>query len=167
MKTKILAIIVLLLISCSNTTPKEKFPAEALADKVLALDGTSITFGEVLEKYKGKTVVIDIWASWCGDCLKGLPKVKLLQQQVKDKDVVFLFLSLDRTQKAWKNAINTRSITGEHYYVPSGWKGAIGNAVDLDWIPRYMVVNKKGEIIVYKAIKADDENILNAIKADQ
>jgi thiol-disulfide isomerase/thioredoxin len=35
-----------------------------------------IAFSEILKKYEGKTIVIDVWASWCSDCIKGMPKVK-------------------------------------------------------------------------------------------
>lgn len=167
MKLKIIIIAFISLISCSNTTPKTEFPKEALADKLLALDGSETTLGEVLERYKGRTVVIDIWASWCGDCIKGLPLVKALQEQTKEDNIKYLFLSLDKKQSAWKNAIKKRNIDGDHYFIPSGWKGPIGNAVDLDWIPRYMVVGKDGKIKLYKAVKANDIKILEAIKADQ
>lgn len=167
MKLKIILIAFISLISCSNTTPKTEFPKEALADKLLALDGSETTLGEVLKRYEGRTVVIDIWASWCGDCIKGLPLVKALQEQTKGDNVKYLFLSLDKKQSAWKNAIKKRNINGDHYFIPSGWKGAIGNAVDLDWIPRYMVVGKDGKIKLYKAVKANDIKILEAIKADK
>ena len=45
----------------------------------------------------------------------------------------------------------------------SGWKGPFGNFVALDWIPRYMVVDKDGNIKLYKAIEADDTKIKNIL----
>lgn len=164
---KVLLLTFIALVSCSNTEPKENFLQEALADTLLALDGTKTTLQEVLAKYKGKTIVVDIWASWCGDCIKGLPLVNALQQETKKTETVYVFLSLDKKQANWKNTIAKRKIQGDHYFIPSGWKGPIGKSVDLDWIPRYMVVGKDGKIKLYKAVKADDKNILKAIKADQ
>ena len=90
-----------------------------------------------------------------------MPKVKKLQK--KNKNVVFLFLSLDKTTENWKKAIKTFKIKGEHYYIASGWKGAFCSSIDLDWIPRYIVINPEGEISLYKAIKADDDRISNAL----
>lgn len=167
MRIKVLIIAFLALVACSNSTPKTAFPKEALEDKLIALDGSSVTLESVLNKYQGKTIVIDVWASWCGDCIKGLPLVKALQEQTKEDNVVYLFLSLDKKQSAWKRAIEKRNIKGEHYFISSGWKGPIGNSIDLDWIPRYMVVGKDGEIKLYKAVKANDVKILEAIKADK
>jgi hypothetical protein len=46
-------------------------------------------------------------------------------------------------------------------------KGALGKAIDLNWIPRYMVVGKNGTIKLYNAIKADDKKIIEAINADK
>ena len=46
----------------------------------------------------------------------------------------------------------------------SGWKGAMGDFLNLDWIPRYLLVNAEGEIVVFKAIKLNDKNLLKNLK---
>ena len=84
MKIKVLIVALIVLISCSNTTPKTEFPNEALSETLVSLNGEKNNFAQVLEKHKGKTIVIDVWASWCGDCIKGLPLVKALQNKEKD-----------------------------------------------------------------------------------
>jgi len=140
---------------------ENSFSTEALNDVLLTSEGAEITFFEILDLYKGKTIVIDIWAGWCSDCVKGMPKVKKLQK--RNKNVVFLFLSLDKSTEKWKKAIKTLNIKGEHYYLASGWKGDFCSSLELDWIPRYIVVNPEGEITLYKAIKADDERIIKAL----
>jgi thiol-disulfide isomerase/thioredoxin len=150
------------LISCSNAQ-KTEFSKEALADKMLSTDGTELVFSDILKKYEGKTVIIDIWASWCPDCVKGMPKVVELQKQFPD--VVYLFLSYDKTPESWSKGIEKYGVQGEHYLILSKWKGGtFSNSIDLDWIPRYMVLNKKGEISLYKAIEADDEKLISTIK---
>ena len=140
----------------------KSFSEEALNDTFVSYEGEDITFSEILDSYKGKTILIDVWAAWCKDCIKGMPKVKKLQK--KNKDVVFLFLSLDKTEETWKKAIDKFEIVGEHYYVPLGWKSPFCSSIDLDWVPRYMIVNPEGEISLYKAIKADDKNIKETLK---
>ena len=141
---------------------EKTFTTEALNDVFLTTEEKEITFFEILDIHKGKTIFIDIWAGWCSDCIKGMPKVKKLQK--KNKNIVFLYLSLDKSTEKWKKAIKTFDVTGEHYYIKSGWKGGFCSSIDLDWIPRYMVVNPEGEIVLYKAIKADDEKISEALK---
>lgn len=142
---------------CCNTETPTQFSEEALNDVFITLDGDSIAFKDILENHKNQDLVIDIWASWCGDCIEGLPKLKALQNEYTD--VTYIFLSLDRTEKAWKNGVKKYKIDGQHYFMKSGWNGAFGNFVDLDWIPRYMVVDKTGTIKLFEATKADDKRI--------
>ena len=169
MKKNILILMSIALFSCSKQENKTYFSNEALAEKVLAVSGAEITLKSVFEKYKGKTVVVDVWASWCGDCLANLPHLQELQVQTKDNnDLVYLFLSVDKKQEAWKNAIVKRKIVGEHYWLPLGMKKSVfGKDIVLDWIPRYMVIGKDGSIKLFKAIKATDPEIVKAIKADK
>jgi thiol-disulfide isomerase/thioredoxin len=149
------------LLSCQNRV-ETQFSEAALNDEFVTLNGDSILFKTILEKHLGNTVFIDVWASWCKDCLEGLPSVKELQQ--KHPEVDFVYLSLDKTQKAWKKGINRLEIKGDHYFMQSGWKGAMGTFLDLDWIPRYMIIDKQGSIKVFKAIKTTDITLLNNLK---
>ena len=149
------------LLSCQNRV-ETQFSEAALNDEFVTLNGDSVLFKTILEKHLGNTVFIDVWASWCKDCLEGLPSVKELQQ--KHPEVDFVYLSLDKTQKAWKKGIDRLEIKGDHYFMQSGWKGAMGTFLDLDWIPRYMIIDKQGAIKVFKAIKTSDITLLNNLK---
>ena len=149
------------LLSCQNRV-ETQFSEAALNDALLTLNDDSILFKSILEKHQGKTVFIDVWASWCKDCLKGLPSVKALQTEHPEVD--FVYLSLDKTKKAWKKGIKRLEIKGDHYFMKSGWKGAMGTFLDLDWIPRYMIVDKQGKIKVFKAIETTDITLLNNLK---
>jgi thiol-disulfide isomerase/thioredoxin len=149
------------LLSCQNRV-ETQFSEAALNDDLLTLNDVSILFKSILEKHQGKTVFIDVWASWCKDCLKGLPSVKALQTEHPEVD--FVYLSLDKTQKAWKKGIKRLEIKGDHYFMKSGWKGAMGTFLDLDWIPRYMIIDKQGKIKVFKAIETTDITLLNNLK---
>ena len=156
-----LALFVSTLLSCQNRVETE-FSEAALNDEFVTLNGDSILFKTILENHKGNTVFIDVWASWCKDCLEGLPSVKVLQAEYTDVD--FVYLSLDKTQKAWKKGVDRLEIKGDHYLMQSGWKGAMGTFLDLDWIPRYMIIDKQGAIKVFKAIKTSDITLLNNLK---
>lgn len=145
------------LLSCKAQEVPTQFSTEALNDTFINIKGEQVTFANILKQYEGKTILIDIWASWCRDCVKGMPKV--VQLQKVNPETVFLFLSLDKTEDTWKRGIKKYKVQGEHYYMQSGWKGAFGTFLDLDWIPRYLVVDKTGAIKVYRAIKADDKII--------
>lgn len=159
---KIILSSILLLFVITIQAQKTSFSSEALNDTFVSFEGNNITFSEILASHKGKTILIDVWAGWCKDCIIGMPKVKELQE--KNKDVVFLFLSLDKTQETWKKVIDKYKMEGEHYFIPLGWKSPFCSSIDLDWVPRYMIVNPEGEISLYKAIKADDEILIEILK---
>ena len=155
--------IVMTSISCGNAQKKE-FSKEALKGKLTDTESKEITFKEILKKHKGKTVVIEFWASWCSDCVKAMPKVK--EMQANNPNVVYIFISLDKTFDKWKAGIEKHELAGEHYWVndEKGMKGTFGKSVDLDWIPRYMIINKKGQIELYRAIETDFEKINATLK---
>ena len=147
-------------LSFAQNPPKEMktvFPTKALEDKVVDLEDNSITIGKVIENNKGKIIVLDLWASWCGDCVKNMPELKTLHE--KNPDVAFVYLSMDKTDEAWKNGIEKDDIKGQHYLLGNNWKGEFGTGIDLNWIQRYLVWDKKGKIADYYSVKADDPKI--------
>jgi len=161
-----LVLLILLMVSSSVLFAQDfKFSKSALDEVLLTTTNHEITLQNILNKYKGKTVLVDVWASWCKDCLAGLPKVKKLQSEFKG-DVVYLFLSLDKEVSSWNKGIKKYDVKGEHYFIKEGWKGALGNSIKLNWIPRYMVINKSGNVVLFKAISADDKSLVKAIKTD-
>lgn len=160
-KIKLFLIFLISVLNCKAQEAPTTFSEAALNDTFITLEGVSVTFKAVLEANKGKTMVIDVWASWCSDCIKGMPKVEALQKEFPKAS--YVFLSLDKTQDAWKKGIKKYNIQGQNYFMPSGWKGPFGEFIQLDWIPRYMVVDKDGSIKLFKAIKADDQNLKNIL----
>lgn len=161
MKKLILIITTILLINCSTETPTQ-FSDKALNDTFTSINNTELTFKEIITKYKGKKIVIDIWASWCGDCIKGMPKVVQLQKEYPN--VVYLFLSLDKTIQGWKSGIKKYHVKGEHYFIKSGWEGDFGSFVNIDWIPRYMLIDAQGKIALFKTVNANDPKIKDALE---
>ena len=144
-------------LSCEAQQEPTQFSEAALNDTFITLEGESVTLKSILNAHKGKTILIDVWASWCRDCIVGLPDLKALQEAYPD--VAYVFLSMDKTQKSWKNGIEKYEIVGAHYFMPSGWDSAFSSAIDLDWVPRYMVVDGNGTITLFRAIKANDQKI--------
>jgi len=142
---------------------KKSFSKEALQEKLLATDGSQQTFEDILKKHKGETLLIEVWASWCGDCVKAMPKLKELQ--VNNATVSYMFISMDKTADKWKAGIEKHELKGDHYMALDQMKGVFGKAIDLDWIPRYIIVDKKGNIVLYRAIETDFEKIDRTLKS--
>ena len=167
MKTmkKILLIlsIVMTTISCTNAQEKQ-FSEEALNGQITNLEGTEIAFRDIIEKHKGKTILIEVWASWCSDCVKAMPKLKEIQKE--NPDVAYVFISMDKSFEKWNEGIKKHEVEGDHYWVndEKGMKGSFGQSINLDWIPRYIVVNKEGSVDLYRAIEKDFDKITKALK---
>ena len=141
---------------------KTSFSKEALAQKVQDQNGKEISIQEILNKHKGKVVVLDFWAGWCRDCLNAFPKAKELE--ANNPNIDFVFLSLDRTQESFLKSLDKHEMNDkENYWFASGWKNDFNNYVDLNWIPRYMVIDQKSGIAKYYAITPDDPEIQSTI----
>jgi thiol-disulfide isomerase/thioredoxin len=158
---KIFLLLIIVFVSCSDD-PKE-FSEEANLEMLIGLDDSKITLREVLYQQKGKKIFIDVWASWCKDCIAGFPKVKELQAEFPD--VAFLYLSVDISNPSWKRAIEKYNLVGEHYNLPKGMnEGDFVDFVNLNWISRYMVIDEKGQIQLFKATDPSDKKIIKALK---
>jgi thiol-disulfide isomerase/thioredoxin len=141
----------------------QDFPDSVKSLGLQTLEGRKVTFGQMLETYKGKKIVIDIWGSWCRDCILGYPKLEALRKEAGDKNVVYVFLSTDKEIAKWKNAIGRFQIRGEHYLLEGAWNNPLSNYIVLDWVPRYFVLDETGKIILPKAVHADDPGIKTAL----
>lgn len=161
MKKILILILAVISFSCSHAQ-KTTFSKNALKETLLATDGNQVSFKDILKKYKGKTLVIEVWASWCSDCVKAMPKVKELQ--ANNPDVAYLFISMDKTADKWKTGIEKHEIKGDHFMANDQMKGVFAKALDVDWIPRYIIVNKTGKIVLYRAIETDFDKINATLK---
>ncbi len=99
-----------------------------------------------LSQFRGKVVLLDFWASWCGPCIANLPSIRKLKKKTTDLPVVFVNLSLDSSDAAWRKAIEEHGIDGVH--VRSGVSGS-GPVVDYNvrGIPAYFLVDPQGIIV--------------------
>ena len=149
-------------ISMSCQSQKKEFATAALENRLVALDGETLAFEDILAQHRGKTVVLEIWASWCGDCVKAMPAFKSLQQN--NPDVDYVFISMDKATDKWKAGIEKHQLKGDHFWATDGMKGAFGKSIDLDWIPRYIIIDKNGKIITYRAVETDFEKMDATLK---
>lgn len=141
---------------------KTGFSKEALVQKLENEEGKSVTIQQILDEHKGKVLVIDFWAGWCRDCLKALPKAEELERN--NPNVDFVFLSLERSKEGFDKSLDRFHMKDkDNYWFASGWKNDFNNYIDLNWIPRYMVVDQKSSIAKYYAISPEDPEIQETI----
>lgn len=141
---------------------KIEFSKDALSQKISSLQGKKISISEVLKKHEGRILIIDFWASWCQDCIRALPATKELKEE--NSEIDFIYFSLDRSYEQWKRGLEKYQINEqENYWFDEGWKNNFNNYIDLNWVPRFMVIDQTGKIARYYSIHPNDPEIQKTI----
>lgn len=155
--TKIVAscAVLFLLTACQE----QKVPS----GKVVMVKDELATVQEYVNLFPDKVVYVDIWASWCGPCLKEMPHSINLQADYKDKDVVFLFLSVDENKGRWESTIKAKNITGYHVLATQKLEQDLEQHYELSGIPRYLLFNKGGKLVDKDADRPSDLVVKAAI----
>lgn len=98
-----------------------------------------------LSSLRGKYVLVDFWASWCGPCRKAIPKLKELYTEYKDKGFEILSVSVDTDHSAWKRAMSEEAMPWAQVVSPNKEKTL--NDFMIQGIPTLFLLDKDGKII--------------------
>ncbi|UKJ08822.1 TlpA family protein disulfide reductase [Solitalea lacus] len=138
-----------------NLAPGKNAPAFILKN----LNGKEVS----LSDFKDKVIYLDFWASWCGPCRGEMPYAKRIKEKYKDnKDVVFLYVSIDEKEDAWKKGIEENKIEGVHL-ISNGFFSDVPKKYMVNGIPRYYLIGKGGEIISNEAPRPSSEEQLTTM----
>lgn len=108
-----------------------------------APDGKTVS----LSSLKGKYVLVDFWASWCGPCRRENPNVVKIYNQYKDKGFEIFGVSYDNKKDKWEKAIKDDGLTWYHVSDLQGWKNATSDVYGIKAIPSNFILDKDGKII--------------------
>jgi thiol-disulfide isomerase/thioredoxin len=168
------------LFGCSDKTEKAKVPVkkessaknlpakEVNTDKankapeftLQGIDGKNVK----LSDYKGKVVVLDFWATWCGPCRMGVPDLVALQKEFKDK-VVVIGISLDRVSGTEKDVKAFMKEMKINYPVIFGTEAVTKDYGNIQAIPTSFVIDKKGNIVDKHVGLVPKETYVSKIKS--
>lgn len=103
-------------------------------------------FDTMMQKYAGKVVYVDFWATWCGPCIGGIKRIKPLKEEMSGQNVAFVYITGPTSpEKTYGNMIP--DIKGEHYRVSNDEWNYLKAKFNISGIPHYVLVGKNGEII--------------------
>ncbi len=100
-----------------------------------------------LSSFKGKVVLVDFWASWCGPCRKENPNVVAMYKKYHAKGFEILSVSLDDNKNKWLKAIEADGLTWNHVSDLKGWENAAAKLYGVSSIPFTLLLDKEGNIV--------------------
>jgi peroxiredoxin len=107
-----------------------------------------------LSEFKGKYVLIDFWASWCGPCRRENPNVVKAYHAFKDKNFTILGVSLDESKTAWLNAVRKDGLTWTQVSDLKGWQNSAAALFGIKSIPQNFLIDPNG-VIVEKNLRGE------------
>ena len=125
------------------------------------LDGQPVS----LSQFKGQVVLLDFWASWCAPCIGDLPDLRRIKRKAADQPLVFLNLSLDTDEAAWREAVDKHEIEGVHVRA-DGWGADVAKSYQVNSLPSYYLVDSQGLIVErLRMLRNTDEIVATIAKS--
>lgn len=150
-----------------------RFQNSRITDKdyhILTCDSTITCLEDAVKPFKGKVVYIDVWATWCGPCLKEFQYLPALKEKARNMDVVYLYISIDRPEerKKWEKTIAYHQLKGYHLLVNEKLGKSLytelGNERQILSIPCFVIIDKTGKIAIrHAAAPSEPEKVIEQL----
>ncbi len=129
------------------------------ADAVKEMSDGEKILRKLIEPYKGKIILLDIWGTWCGPCKAALSHSQEEYERLAPYDMVFLYLANRSSDESWKNVIKEYNVTGDnvvHYNLPDEQQSAVEHYLKVSSFPTYKLIDEEGNIL---DVDADPRNL--------
>lgn len=147
----------LFLVNGLQAQPRQGMPADEIA--LPSVNGDTIR----LSSLKGKVVLIDFWASWCGPCRTSNKTFTKLYPKYKDKGFEILGISLDESDEAWKKAIAKDKVSWPQVIDRGGWEAKTAINWNIMALPTSYLMDQEGRLIAMDLEKKELEKILKEL----
>jgi len=114
-----------------------------------------------LDDLKGKYVYVDVWATWCAPCKREIPYLKELNEEYKDKDIVFVSMSIDKAEDKpkWEQMVKSKGLKGVQIFADNNWNSDFVRAYGIKGIPRFILIDKEGNIVNADALRPSNPKL--------
>jgi thiol-disulfide isomerase/thioredoxin len=116
-----------------------------------------------LSSFKGKVVLVDFWASWCGPCRQSNPSVVKLYKKYKDRGFEVFGVSIDDKKNAWIKAIKQDKIKYTQVNDAGGWNSKVATAFRIEAIPTSFLLDKNGNVVAIDAEGKELDKLVNGL----
>ena len=159
-KTNLL--VILLLLTAGNAFSQPRYGNEAPEIALPSLAGDTIR----LSSLKGKVVLLDFWASWCGPCRVANRGLVKLYPKFRDKGFEILSVSLDESSKDWKKAIKKDKISWLQVIDDRGWEALTARNWSIMALPTSYLIDENGKLIAMDLEGKELEKVLTSLLGD-
>ena len=137
------------------------------SDNLAGLSEGEALLKKLVEPYKGKFVLLDIWGTWCGPCKDALSHSTEEYARLKDYDIQYLYLANSSPKESWENVIKEYNVSGPnvaHYNLPAEQQSAIERHLDVNSFPTYKLFNRDGDLLDLEIDARDYEGLARLLE---
>jgi len=138
-------IILAAIVICGSIVSKAQLPVGKMAPEISLPNAQDSLVN--LSSYKGKVVLVDFWASWCGPCRAANPSILRIHKKYKDQGLIVLGVSIDVNKQLWLKAVKKDKLTFQQVNDNTGLDSKITDAYRVDLIPTTFLLDKTGMIV--------------------
>ena len=139
--------------------------SEISTNALITVNGKKVTsLEDIIAKNKGKLILFDFWTTWCAPCREEIPAWKKLSKEYAGLDITFVSISLDKEMQTWqKFVISDNTETKNHYLLINDKKSSFMKEHGISSIPRYILLDKRGNIADADAPRPSDPKITDLL----
>lgn len=154
---KSLLVLSFILLTTQTINAQPKYGNEAFEIALPSLSGDTLK----LSSLRGKVVLLDFWASWCGPCRSANKDMAKLYSKFKDKGFEIFSVSLDDNKNAWEKAVKKDKITWQQVNDNGGWEAKTAAQWQIYALPTTFLVGKDGKLL---AMDLTEKQLEKALK---